>query len=138
MGMLEQKGIPARYAWHYYDLYQMGRSELKDKAFSRRELLEQDVRFKLKFYYAKNASYETAHCGTIKLVPSTDAINDLRIDYDHMRNIPEEEFLAAICFQMGLPNAENFPVGRFRREIVRVEVMDNGVWVVSRRMVKTA
>jgi hypothetical protein len=39
---------------------------------------------------------------------------------------------------MGLPNAENFPVGRFRREIERVEVMDNGVWVVPRRMVKTA
>lgn len=55
-----------------------------------------------------------------------------------MRNIPEEELLAAICFQMGLPNAENFPVGRFRREIERVEVMDNGVWVVPRRMVKTA
>lgn len=55
-----------------------------------------------------------------------------------MRNIPEEELLAAICFQMGLPNAENFPVGRFRREIVRVEVMDNGVWVVPGRMVKTA
>lgn len=55
-----------------------------------------------------------------------------------MRNIPEEELLAAICFQMGLPNAENFPVGRFRREIERVEVMDNGVWVVTRRMVKTA
>lgn len=83
----EQKGIPARYARHYYDLYQMGHSELKDKAFSRRELLEQDVRFKLKFYYAKNASYETAHCGTIKLVPSTDAINDLRIDYDHMKDM---------------------------------------------------
>ena len=81
------KGIPTRYARHYYDLYQMSRSELKDKAFTRRELLEQDVRFKLKFYYAKNASYETAHCGTIRLDPGADAINDLRIDYEHMKDI---------------------------------------------------
>lgn len=56
----KQKGIPSRYARHYYDLYQMSHSEVKDRAFSRRELLEQDIRFKLKFYYAKNASYETA------------------------------------------------------------------------------
>ena len=83
----EQKGIPARYARHYYDLYQMSRSEVKDKAFSRRELLEQDIRFKLKFYYAKNASYETAHIGTLRLVPSEDAIKDLSLDYAHMKDM---------------------------------------------------
>ena len=82
-----QKGIPARYARHYYDLYQMSRSDVKEKAFSRKELLEQDVRFKLKFYYAKNASYETAHIGTIKLVPDEAAIKDLSVDYDHMKDM---------------------------------------------------
>lgn len=83
----EQKGLPARYARHYYDLYQMSRSDVKDRAFSRKELLDQDVRFKLKFYYAKNASYETAHFGTIRLVPSEDAIKDLSVDYDHMKEM---------------------------------------------------
>lgn len=83
----EQKGIPARYARHYYDLFQMSRSDVKSKAFSRKELLEQDVRFKLKFYYAKNASYETAHIGTVRLLPGADAIKDLSIDYEHMTDM---------------------------------------------------
>lgn len=81
----KQKGIPPRYARHYYDLYQMSRSEVKDKSFKRKELLEQDVKFKLKFYYAKNASYETASIGSLKLVPDKEAIKDLSVDYDHMK-----------------------------------------------------
>ena len=55
-----------------------------------------------------------------------------------MRNITEEELLAAICAQMGLPDAGDFPVDRFRREIERVEVMENGVWVIPRRAAKSA
>ena len=83
----KQKGIPTRYARHYYDLYQMSISEVKDKAFKRRELLEQDIRFKLKFYYSKNASYETASIGTLRLVPDENAIKDLKADYDHMKDM---------------------------------------------------
>ena len=83
----KQKGIPTRYARHYYDLYQMSISEVKDKAFKRRELLEQDIRFKLKFYYSKNASYETANIGTLRLVPDENAIKDLKADYDHMKDM---------------------------------------------------
>lgn len=83
----EQKGIPERYARHYYDLYQMSRGCTKDKAFSRKELLEQDVKFKLKFYYTKNASYETAQIGTLKLVPNEAMIKALRVDYDHMKDM---------------------------------------------------
>jgi len=82
-----QKGIPARYARHYYDIYQMSQSNVKEMAFSRKELLEQDVRFKLKFYYAKNASYETARIGTIRLIPDEAAIKELSIDYDHMKDM---------------------------------------------------
>ena len=83
----EQKGIPTRYARHYYDLYQMCHSDVRDKAFYRKELLEQDVKFKLKFYYSKSASYETARIGTLQLVPSEDAIKALSIDYDHMKDM---------------------------------------------------
>ena len=83
----EQKGIPSRYARHYYDLYQMSRSDIKEKAFGKKELLAQDIRFKLKFYYTRNASYETAEIGSIKLVPSESAIKDLRTDYDHMKDM---------------------------------------------------
>ena len=82
-----QKGLPSRYARHYYDLYKMSQSDVKEKAFNRKGLLEQDVKFKLKFYYAKNASYETAKIGTLKLVPNEDAIKDLSDDYDHMKDM---------------------------------------------------
>lgn len=82
-----QNGIPPRYARHYYDLYQMSNSDVKEKAFSRKELLKQDITFKLKFYYARNASYETAQIGTVRLVPDGAAIKDLSIDYDHMKDM---------------------------------------------------
>lgn len=83
----EQKGIPARYARHYYDLYQMSRSDVKNEAFRRKDLLTQDVKFKLKFYYVKNASYETAKIGTVKLVPCESAIRELELDYAHMKDM---------------------------------------------------
>ena len=83
----EQKGIPARYARHYYDLYQMSRSDVKKEAFRRKDLLTQDVKFKLKFYYVKNASYETAKIGTVKLVPCESAIRELELDYAHMKDM---------------------------------------------------
>ena len=31
--------------------------------------------------------YETAHIGTLQIVPCADAIKDLRIDYDHMKDM---------------------------------------------------
>ena len=83
----EQKGIPARYARHYYDLYQMSRSDVKKEAFHRKDFLTQDVKFKLKFYYVKNASYETAKIGTVKLVPCESAIRELELDYAHMKDM---------------------------------------------------
>ena len=83
----DRKGIPPRYARHYYDLYKMSHSDVKSKAFARKELLEQDVKFKLKFYYTKNASYETAHIGTVQLVPNDAAIKDLSVDYEHMKDM---------------------------------------------------
>lgn len=83
----KQKGIPDRYARHYYDLYKMCLSGIKESAFARKDLLERDIKFKMKFYYSKNASYETAHVGTLRLVPDDDAIKSLSIDYDHMKNM---------------------------------------------------
>lgn len=49
----EGKVLPARYARHLYDVYNLGNSQVKESAFARKELLEKDVAFKQKFYYAK-------------------------------------------------------------------------------------
>ena len=90
------KPLPARYARHLYDVYNMGNSWVKERAFKRKELLEKDVVFKQKFYYAKGAHYETATLSSIELMPKEAVLNALKEDYQAMRNmiygnIPEFE-----------------------------------------------
>ena len=90
------KPLPARYARHLYDVYNMGNSWVKERAFKRKELLEKDVAFKQKFYYAKGAHYETATLSSIELLPKEAVLNALKEDYQAMSNmiygnIPEFE-----------------------------------------------
>lgn len=90
------KVLPARYARHLYDVYNLGNSWVKDRAFKRKELLEKDVAFKQKFYYAKGAHYETATLSSIELLPKETVRKELIEDYQAMRNmiygeIPEFE-----------------------------------------------
>lgn len=92
----EGKVLPARYARHLYDVYNLGNSWVKESAFARKELLEKDVTFKQKFYYAKGAHYETATLNSIELMPSDGVLDALKADYNAMRNmiygeIPEFE-----------------------------------------------
>ena len=58
--------------------------------------MEKDIAFKQKFYYAKGAHYETATLSCIELLPKENVINDLKTDYQAMKNmiygnIPEFE-----------------------------------------------
>ena len=46
----EGKPLPARYARHLYDVYNMGNSWVKERAFKRKELLEKDI-LKIKELY---------------------------------------------------------------------------------------
>ena len=92
----EGKTLPARYARHLYDVYHLGNSWVKESAFGRKELLEQDVAFKQKFYYTKGAHYETATLSSIELLPKESVLGALQEDYHAMRNmiygnIPEFE-----------------------------------------------
>ncbi|MBP3809360.1 MAG: nucleotidyl transferase AbiEii/AbiGii toxin family protein [Clostridiales bacterium] len=92
----EGKVLPLRYARHYYDVFCMGHSDIKESAFSRKELLEKDIMFKQKFYYSKGAHYETATLTDIMLIPGDSIIPALRADYKAMKNmiygeIPEFE-----------------------------------------------
>ena len=83
----EGKILPRRYARHLYDVYCLGNSEIKKSAFERKELLEKDVAFKQKFYYAKSAHYETATLQTISLIPKDEIMQPLRNDYAAMANM---------------------------------------------------
>ncbi len=83
----EGKRLPLRYARHYYDLYKMSMSPIKQSAFGRKDLLERDILFKTKFYYSRNASYDTASLGEIRLTPPERLIPEIRSDYDRMKNM---------------------------------------------------
>ena len=104
----EGKSLPARYARHLYDVYNMGNSWVKESAFKRKELLEKDVAFKQKFYYAKGAHYETATLSSIELLPKEAVLNALKEDYQAMSNmiygnIPEFEDILLIKVDGILP-----------------------------------
>jgi len=83
----EDKPFPTRYSRHYYDLYCMYNSPVKDKAFSDLDLLDRVVKFKEKFYCCPWAKYENAKAGTTKLMPPDFNIKALEDDYKHMQNM---------------------------------------------------
>ncbi len=96
------KPFPRRYARHYYDLYCMYLSKIKNSAFEQKELLERDVLFKKKFYYSGMAGYETAKIGEMQLLPRKEDITALKNDYEQMKEmlfgyVPKfEEIMIAI------------------------------------------
>ena len=83
----ETKVLPSRYARHLYDVYKMGKSDVKKSAYEKKELLEKDIVFKQKFYYAKAAHYETATLENIVLIPNKTVCTELEKDYAAMQNM---------------------------------------------------
>ena len=65
----------------------MANSPIKEQAFARKELLEKDIVFKQKFYYAKSAHYETATLKYISLIPASYIMDDVKKDYAAMKNM---------------------------------------------------
>ena len=101
----EGKKLPARYARHLYDVYNLGNSWVKECAFAKKELLEKDVAFKQKFYYSKVAHYETATLSRINLMPKETVLKELQNDYQAMKNmiygdIPEFEDILVFLEQL--------------------------------------
>ena len=83
----EHMEIPQRYSRHYYDLYRMAMSPVKDIAFSRLDLLKKVVDFKMKFYPRGWAKYPEAVPGTLKLIPSEHRLAALETDYESMKDM---------------------------------------------------
>lgn len=83
----EGKRIPDRYSRHYYDLYCMFSSEIKDKACADLDLLERVVDFKDRFYHSSKAGYDHAKAGTLQLLPSKENEAVLRKDYENMKEM---------------------------------------------------
>ncbi len=79
--------FPSRYSRHYYDLYCMDKSHIKERAYADLPLLERVVAFKARFYPANAARYDLARPGTIRLMPPEDCVPILAEDYEHMKNM---------------------------------------------------
>lgn len=83
----ENRPFPSRYSRHYYDVYCMTKTPVKDRALADTELLKHVVDFKNKFYRCPWARYDLAERGTMRLMPPEYNIEKLRDDYDHMQNM---------------------------------------------------
>lgn len=79
--------FPTRYSRHYYDLYRMMQTEVKDNALADNDLLTKVVDFKDKFYRCPWARYDIAKRGTMRLIPPEYNLDKLRDDYEHMQNM---------------------------------------------------
>lgn len=83
----EGKNIAERHSRHYYDVYKLGNSNIKEQALNQLELLEEVVDFKNCFYPCNWANYEGAHVGTIRLLPALHSQEILAKDYKKMENM---------------------------------------------------
>lgn len=83
----EDRPFPSRYSRHYYDLYRMAQTQVKDNALADNELLTHVVEFKDKFYRCPWARYDLARRGTMRLMPPKYNLDKLKADYEHMQNM---------------------------------------------------
>ena len=83
----EHLSMPQRYSRHYYDLYRMSMSYVKENAFMHLDLLQKVVNFKMKFYPRSWAQYEKAIPGTLKLIPPAFRTSELLQDYTAMKDM---------------------------------------------------
>ena len=83
----EHLDMPQRYSRHYYDLYRMAQTPVKDVAFSHINLLKTVVDFKMKFYPRAWAKYPEAIPGTLKLIPPEYRFPALISDYEVMKDM---------------------------------------------------
>ncbi len=83
----EGSTTPLRYSRHYYDVYKIAQSNVKETAFNNLALLNEVVAFKKRFYPRNWARYDEATPGTLKLLPSQHNMNILEADYTNMQNM---------------------------------------------------
>lgn len=83
----EHLEMPQRYSRHYYDLYRMATTPVKEVAFSRLDLLKRVVDFKMKFYPRVWAKYPEAMPGTLKLIPPEYRFAALEADYESVKDM---------------------------------------------------
>jgi len=79
--------LQPRYSRHYYDVFKIGQTDVKDRALSDIVLLTEVVNFKKCFYPRSWARYDEALRGTIRLLPAPQNLATLAEDYVRMQNM---------------------------------------------------
>jgi hypothetical protein len=79
--------MPPRYSRHYYDVYKIGQSVVKNEALRGFELLKEVVDFKKRFYPCGWARYDEARKGFLHLYPGEYHLAGLAKDYAEMANM---------------------------------------------------
>lgn len=103
-----QKSIfPSRYSRHYYDLFCMSKTPVKNRALADTDLLNRVVAFKDKFYHCSWAQYNLAKPGTMRLMPPEYNIPKLYEDYEHMQNMIFGEKIDFDVILDGISNLED-------------------------------
>ena len=96
------KKIAPRMSRHYYDVFQLARSAVWQRAIDAIALLDRVAAHKSVFFKMAAAHYETARPGTLRLTPAEQLVGGLRQDYLDMRPMffrtppPFEEILASL------------------------------------------
>lgn len=79
--------FPSRYSRHYYDLYKLAHSDIKERALTDTNLLRNVVDFKMTFWRSNAARYDLCAPGTMRLMPPKEVLPLVRQDYASMRNM---------------------------------------------------
>lgn len=83
----EKRSLPLRYSRHYYDLYRMAKTTVKNEAFKDLALLNEVIAFKRRFYRCPWAKYEEAIPGSFHLLPPACHAKELEKDYKSMQSM---------------------------------------------------
>lgn len=83
----EKRSLPLRYSRHYYDLYRMAKTTVKNEAFKDLALLNEVIAFKRRFYRCPWAKYEEALPGSFHLLPPACHAKELEKDYKSMQSM---------------------------------------------------
>lgn len=82
----DDKAISKRMSRHYYDLYEMGRVGIFEKALEQVELIQSVVDFNRLFFRYSWLNYDEAKRGSFRLVPqNAERLKNLKADYRQMQ-----------------------------------------------------
>lgn len=83
----DEKITAIRSSRHYYDLYQMHTKEVSSTALQQIDLLDRVAKHKSIFFRSSWANYEEAKPGTLRLIPKSERMSELKQDYIKMKEM---------------------------------------------------